>query len=260
VDITKVTIYCFTGTGNTLLVAQEMLRTFAEKGLETHLFRMERADPARVPLDGLLGLAFPVAGQTTFPLVWRFARALPSAQGTPIFMVDTMMAFSGGVVGPLRRVVEKKGYRPIGAQEIVMPNNFSPLKIDEEKNRIKITRGLAKAQRYAQDLLDGRVRWGHVPVLPDLLYAILGSPFLWRISGAIGQRFVLEQDKCSRCGLCEELCPLGNISLDPYPQFGPHCQLCQRCIAFCPTEAIHLPWLKHERYRAVRAAEILELP
>ena len=39
-------------------------------------------------------------------------------------MVDTLGGFSGGIVGPLRRLLTRKGYAPLGAREIRMPMNF----------------------------------------------------------------------------------------------------------------------------------------
>ncbi|WP_242993494.1 hypothetical protein [Lachnotalea glycerini] len=67
---------------------------------------------------------------------------------TPVFMVDTMMAFSGAIVGPLKKVLTEKGYNCIGACEIVMPNNWLPKQINEEENEKKINNGLRKAREY----------------------------------------------------------------------------------------------------------------
>ena len=103
-----VDIYCFSGTGNTLLVARAMHDEFELQGVETSLRRLETADPKTVRLDRALGLAFAVAAQGTYPLVWRFVKALPRCEGVPVFMTDTMMGFSGGVVGPMRRIVERE--------------------------------------------------------------------------------------------------------------------------------------------------------
>jgi hypothetical protein len=56
--------------------------------------------------------------------LWDFIENHPMAQRTEIFMLDTLGGFSGGIVGPIRRKVKNRGYKPIGACEIVMPSNI----------------------------------------------------------------------------------------------------------------------------------------
>jgi ferredoxin len=251
----KVDLYIFSGTGNTLRVAQAMAERLRQAGVEVTLRRME-AGPPHVAPQGALGLAFPVAACITYPLVWDFVEALPEGGGAPAFMVDTMGGFSGALVGPMRRAVERRGYRPIGAREIVMPANLYPLRPNPEKNRLKVERGLAEARRYADELVAGITRWGRVPGLADALCWFMRLPVHWRATAWTGRRLRVDQARCTRCGLCARLCPVGNITLRPYPRYTDRCQQCMRCISFCPVEAISLPWFRHGRYRAVDAAEL----
>lgn len=256
-DTQAIDLYYFTGTGNTLLVARAMAEVFAAEGCRVRLLRIEVSAPERVDLRHTLGLAFPVACQSTYPLVWRFVRRLPQAQGTPIFMVDTLLAFSGGIVGPLGRLLRHKGYRTIGAREITMPNNLYPLRRNEEREQVKIVCGLEQARRYAHELLAGKTRWGGVPLVSEPFRLVMGGPLVWYGNRLVGRALRVDRERCTRCGLCAVLCPVDNIILDPYPQHGQRCEQCMRCVSFCPTEAISLPWFRHERYRAVTAREIL---
>lgn len=81
-------------------------------------------------------------------MTWVIFVVFPRTEKTPVFMVDTMMAFSGAIVGPLKKVLIEKGYNCIGACEIVMPNNWLPKQINEEENEKKINNGLRKAREY----------------------------------------------------------------------------------------------------------------
>ena len=45
-------------------------------------------------------------------------------------------------------------------------------------------------------------------------------------------------EKCSQCGICEEVCPAAAVGLNPYPQFGSNCFDCFNCIRLCPEDAI----------------------
>jgi len=253
----RIDFYWFSGTGNTLLVCRAMAEAFRKAGHDVRLLRMEDWAPESVAVDErAIGLGFAVACQSTYPLVWDFCRGLPRADGTPVFMVDTLMMYSGAVVGPLRACMEARGYRPMGACEITMPNNLYPRRVDRNKADAIIMRGVSRAREYAEDLMAGRARWGHIPVLPDLFRAIVMGRWMWRLAAAIGRRLVIDEGRCTRCGLCARLCPVDNIALAPYPRYGSGCQQCMRCISFCPTQAICLPWFRHASYRGVSAKDI----
>ena len=167
-----VDLYYFSGTGNTYLVAHTMAETLSEAGVETYLLPIDLQTPVRVAPGRALGLAFPVAYQSTYPFLWRYFQALPPGNGTEAFMVDTMGGLSGAIVGRMKGLMLRKGYRPIGACEIQMPFNFWLLDAEKMHHRDVIERGMEKARRYALDLVEGRARWGKLPVLADLAYGI----------------------------------------------------------------------------------------
>ncbi|MFQ5836145.1 MAG: DUF362 domain-containing protein [bacterium] len=59
----------------------------------------------------------------------------------------------------------------------------------------------------------------------------------------------VDQSRCSQCGLCEEKCPGGAISLDPFPLFNyDKCIQCFTCHELCPEEAIRIKrsWLARQ--------------
>ena len=46
---------------------------------------------------------------------------------------------------------------------------------------------------------------------------------------------------CIHCGLCEKICPVGNIKLDEVerlPKWQGHCAMCTACLHRCPVAAI----------------------
>ncbi len=253
-------IYCFSGTGNTLLVAKAMKEVFVEEGYNVEIIKMEKASPSSVRTDVIIGLAFPVAVQGTFPLVWEFVKNMPETnKSTPIFMVDTLEGFSGGVVGPMRRIVERKGYMPVGAEEIIMPSNLFNEKLSDEEIKRKREEGIRKAKDYAKRLLEGKTSWGRVPVLPDLLSFMSRSRKLFRRMNDIFP-IKVKYDKCTFCGICEKICPEKNIMVDNENRIikrDKNCIYCMRCVEFCPTEAIYVKGMKRRKINSVRLNEIM---
>ena len=56
---------------------------------------------------------------------------------------------------------------------------------------------------------------------------------------------VLRKDKCSRCGVCVEVCPAGAATIkgDDFPAFDrERCIGCAQCIALCPEMALRILW------------------
>jgi len=253
-----VDLHYFSGTGNTYLVARAMAETLRGAGIETELTRIQMALPVSIAPGTALGLAFPVAYQSTYPFLWRYFRALPAGQGREAFMVDTMGGFSGAIVGRLKALMLSKGYQPIGACEIRMPVNFwlvDPIKMRHDK---VIEKGLRKARRYALDLAEGRAHWGRIPVLADLAYGIYLS-YRWMIFTRWNQRTFRvrnEPERCVSCGRCAESCPVGNITMladgggQARPAFGDRCEFCLKCLAQCPRGANRFALNGDRAYRA----------
>jgi ferredoxin len=253
----KIRFSCFSGTGNTLLVVKEMTGVFEEAGISVTITGIDSHSSLSIDPGTTLGLAFPVAFQSTYPFIWKFIHNLPESNSTPVFMVDTMMCFSGAIVGPLRKVLQKKGYACIGAKEIIMPYNFLRKRINPKKDRKIIERGLIKARIFAESLLRSTARWGRLPFVSDALYAACGNRFiLGAFMRSISRKLTFDRNKCTKCGLCVKLCPVNNISMDDAPCFGSSCELCMRCLSFCPTQAITIPGKELTQYRAVKANEI----
>jgi MinD superfamily P-loop ATPase len=46
-------------------------------------------------------------------------------------------------------------------------------------------------------------------------------------------------EKCSRCGICQKVCPVNNIEMiDGKPAWKGHCEQCLACLQWCPEQAI----------------------
>lgn len=252
--------YYFSGTGNTLLIVKAMKKSFEEKGAEVRLRRIEK-NPVIEPDSDLIGLAFPVAAQGTYPFVWDFVKSLPPSDGKKIFMVDTLESFSGGVVGPMKKIVKRKGYHPIGSLEVKMPSNLLNKKIDKDKNDLKIDNGIKIAKEYAEKLLSNQTEWKRIAVISDFMSIFSKSKILWWLFRKLF-KMKSDEDKCTKCGLCEELCPVNNVTVENLVRFDNSCVFCMRCVSFCPTEAISIEGfgkqIEFKRYRAVKASELLK--
>lgn len=255
----EIVIYWFSGTGNTLLIAEALGESLESGGFTVKFKAMESSDPSEADPGKTHGLAFPVAEQGTYPLVWGFIRNLPSpsARGitdADIFMIDTMAAYSGGVKGPIKKILKQKGFRTIGAKEIVMPSNLMLKKKTPEKNKLKIEKGKISAEQFGRDLISGKAVWRDIPLYSDFMSSISRTNHSWNF---IRKHFPLKVDDslCTRCRLCETNCPTQSWSFDAEQNrmiwTEDACIHCLRCFSYCPVQAITYTKKKNVQNRGV---------
>jgi ferredoxin len=253
-----VDIYCFTGTGNTYLAAKKIANTLQGDKYSVNVKNMTRSEPHKIDLSHTIGVGFTVAFWNTFPVVKDFINNLPQGNGAEIFVFTTMGDSSLNAAANFGGILKNKGYNVIGAKGFLMPNNFIAVQ-KKEKNILKIEKAYKKIELFAKQLIDGSAKPCKTNLFFKIAFAI--TDFItnrWR--GKIFQkivRFGLNKDKCVKCGLCFEICPVKNIQVeDNYPVFsGMKFQLCMRCISYCPTQAIK-SFLLRKTYTTLSIEEI----
>jgi ferredoxin len=260
-------IYFFTGTGNTYLCAKKIAETFEKKDCIVYLKDIAKSNPSEIDFSNTIGIGFPVACWNTFPLVKSFIKNLPKSENeTEIFVFATMGDSSLHCVQNFANVLKKKGYRIIGAQSFIMPNNFLLVK-NKEKNAVKREKAFKRAEKFAKQIYDGTAKPAKTNLFFKLCFTITSFiTNLW--SGILFQKIVkfsILKEACSKCGLCVKICPVNNIVIKELPSFhsfkelpsfdGKKCQFCLRCISYCPKQAIKSLFVR-KTYRALNNAEV----
>jgi ferredoxin len=263
----KIVIAVFSGTGNTLLMAETLAEELRSGGKNVALAPMERPDFFDSAVfsggksdDTALGLAVPVACFSTYPTAWRFIDSLPPSDGREIFFLATMGGMGAGMEGPIRGAVARKGYRPTGALLVAMPGNYGNKTLDLDGNKKREAKALDGVKKYARALLDGTANWGGgVPFVSKFTASLAHGRKPWDFFHRMFPISV-DHEKCTGCELCVKICPEKNIDMLPgKASIQNRCQSCQRCIAFCPADAIRVPGKPSLQYRGVELEKILSL-
>lgn len=249
----KTVLYYFTGTGNSLVIANDLAR--------------ELDAPEPMPIAGCLegvrteaeviGLVFPVYYLDMPELVKEFVEKLEIANASAyIFAVANCGGNAGNTLANLDRMLKRKGRRLAAGHVIKMPDNsvayWTPS--DEQKKDFETEKELVKTIAITvsrRETHNEIIRFKNMDV-------IHGKGLAWVLRSVIGiNNKQCLKEKCNHCGLCVKICPVGNIDLrDGRVRWGSNCQECFACIHGCPYQAIRFGRLKLHPDKVYRHPEI----
>jgi ferredoxin/flavodoxin len=233
-------IYCFSGTGNSLYAARKIA-----SGIGADVAAMDANGP--VCSDEVIGFVFPTYFLGLPPAVERFVRNLEITARDPyIFAITTYGGFCFGVIGYLQGLLREKGHYVTYGRAVKAIENYVPgFKItDTPEVRAHFN---AELDQATADLASRAAR--HF-IGPTFINSLVRAFFPAKHSNC--DRHFQVADTCSGCGICRDICPVGNIRLEnARPVFKHACDHCIACLHACPAGA--LDWKggaqKRGRYR-----------
>jgi ferredoxin len=235
----KNTIFYFTGTGNSLKIAKDIAGHL--KDCELRPIAKEWKNESFESKSDKVGFVFPLNWSGLPKIVHDFINKIDLSKSRYIFSVIT----SAGDINeqPLQQIegiLRTKSKKLNAGFYITMPNNYilgfnitpegkqkslfetaknqvneivKKIKIEEENlNKGILQKDVSRSKRMNKGFREG------VHESDKSFYS---------------------DEKCTSCGICEDVCPVNNIKLkDGKPQWLHRCQQCLACINFCPEEAI----------------------
>jgi len=237
----NITIYYFSGTGNTRCIAERLAARFNAGTSYSVVKRMEEVETVTVEPEEMIGIGFPIAAFSTYPVVFDFLGKLPTVPDNPVFGFCTMGGASLiGIIDEVRHRVRKLGFTPAGFCEFRMPLNIF-FSFPDAFCRTRVMKAAQQADSFADALADGKTVWKRKLPGSELIFLLADG--LFRLTGTkLHQRLLkirINDEKCTRCGICMRKCPVGNITMDCRITVGNRCQYCLRCVAVCPHDATH---------------------
>jgi len=255
----NIKIYYFSATGNTKYGLKLLQNYLASKGHSCELLSVEKEDTIRYDCD-LLGFASPVYGGYPAKIVMDFiGRSGPFAYKVPAFTVlcpcSTMgywgsrEIFADALMSKNIQVIATLGFLGNPSHPVVLgslenakqflksftdgigrPNSIDAAQIkDFSEKLVSVYQDYSEGKKIKKPKYSKIKRWvsntvrsREIDLINETSLAVL-------------------KDKCVKCGLCRKECPVGALSLDPYPVQDPNkCFSCQKCINICPKHALYL--------------------
>lgn len=242
-------IFCFSGTGNSLYAARKIAAAINAEVCNMRTFG--QCD------DDVIGFVFPTYFWGLPKSVDRFLDNIRiTDKNAYIFSVTTYGGFSNGVNGAVDRKLKKQGLKLSYSAKVKMVENYLPgFKVNDSDELWK--RSDSSLDAIALDLEKRTQRKSGAYTVFNRLAQKTYPPN----KGNCAENFTA--DGCKSCGLCERVCPNGNITLESgAPKFGSQCDLCLGCLNVCPVDAIDYGkstrGKKRYKNRRVSAEELIE--
>lgn len=231
----------FSGTGNTKFCVERFLEKLGSDD-KAYPIEDKSAVSALSEASGIV-LAYPVYYSNLPKIVSDFIYGNSALwKGKNVFIFATMGMFSGDGTGCSARILKKFGANITGGLHIKMPDcigDVSLLKKPPEENRKIITAAANKIDSAAKSFLNRKPPCDGLNVFYHLAGLFGQRLWFYGKTKEYTQNPKIDSTKCVGCGVCERICPMGNIKVaDGKAVSGSRCTMCYRCFSECPQKAI----------------------
>ena len=223
------TIFYFTGTGNSLFAARKIADSTGAKLVSIP----QVIHVPKIYTDDCIGFVYP-----------QYANGLPKMVRKFItdntFEADYFFAVNLWSFIHIRALGEIAGLIPLDyGVYLKTPMNFLFL-LNSPKNPAKM---LEKAEKKLDGIIDDIINRKSKRRKPKK-----GIGNATKYFGESKFNLTLS---CTRCGTCAKVCPANNIAVVDDVEFGNNCETCYACVNLCPTHAIYTnkATLKRRQYR-----------
>jgi flavodoxin/NAD-dependent dihydropyrimidine dehydrogenase PreA subunit len=243
----KISIACFSQTGNTRKVAKAMGEVFKNVGHEVRNIGFNKLTHDNFTSADLIGVGAPSFESQAPTPVREFLKNLPPLEGKKAFVFSTSGGAPGRVLYDLAKPLMMKGAEVIGGF-LCRGTCYYPLPcmINRFPQRPD-SRDLSRARSFAKSVLAHLSSSASGPIpdsRPDTFkhgfgfYNIIGAILKDPLVRLVMPKPKADGKKCTECKWCVHECPTHSMTLNPKPRIAKTCIRCYRCMTGCPEEAL----------------------
>lgn len=247
-------IYYFSGTGNSIRVAQKIAGNAEELGYTSRIIdiaTINRKKPELPDENTLIGFVSPTHGFNYPPIMMHFLFRFPKAKRHKVFFVNTRAGmkmgklFLPGLSGIAQYfyaiLFVVKRYKVVGMQCIDLPSNWISIHPGLKPTVIQsiVHRCDNVIDRFSAKILTKKNSYR---ALRDIIQDLLITPvsILYYLIGRFFFAKSFYADKnCTKCYACKNTCPVHAITVvDNRPYWTLNCESCMHCMNICPERSI----------------------
>lgn len=239
-------IFYFTGTGNSLWVADYTAKAFSDKLIGiADFFNGDHITSPEFTVNGneRIGFVFPVHAWGIPPLVSKFIKHLQlnAYNAQLIYGIFTCGDECGYTKEMFVKLMNEKGWDCHHTYSVQMPNTYIVFPGFDVDSKELETSKIEKAKLLLPTIIKAISDNKPIDEYKKGSLSFLKSRIIYPqfVKHAMSSRPFYTTDACTSCGNCTKSCPTKNISMkDGRPVWDNHCVQCLSCIHRCPVRAI----------------------
>lgn len=242
-------LYYFSGTGNTLYLAQRLADEIGNCELVsiTSAMKKERINDAAERV----GIIFPVYCFGTPIIIKEFLKKIQVQPDTYLFGCSSYGGLLAGAMHIFQKEAIAAGHLLRAGFAVQMPGNaiMAYDRIADEKQQKMFDTFEKRIPEIAGKIKEKAPhKMEQFPFPFNKMLSALHGPFMKSLPQSAKQFHTT--DKCKLCGQCVNICPVGNIDIvDKKVTWGEKCEQCMACIQWCANEAIQFGGKTESRSR-----------
>lgn len=248
----RVLIIYFSQTGNTEKIGKKIQEGIIASGNECSLVKIKQAEMNQILNYDLIGIGTPTFYYREPKNVQNFLQGLNKVENKHFFLFRTHGAIPGNTFYYMAKTINEKGGLIIAHFDSYASSSlqFYPEVMHTAGHPDEID--LEAAKQFGRHLpdLSRDIAQGNQKPLPSI--ELIEDTWWERDSrvinsmgmGNMAPKFHINIEKCTKCLLCQEECPVNaiNIEADPPEIQNEGCLFCFYCEKLCPVGAIEADW------------------
>ncbi|WP_291634908.1 EFR1 family ferrodoxin [Clostridium sp.] len=232
----KTTIYCFSGTGNSLKVAKDIAAGLKD----TEIIQICK-DNMKInnTISTKIGIIFPVYVSGMPLLVKEFIEKVNIPKEAYVYTVVTFGAAAGAAIAQLEKILTNKGLKLSAAFKMKMPGNYQVLypPFSETKQKENFKNEEEKITGIVKSINENEIV--KVSGVGETIMETVGGMMYSSFKPYGKDKNFWTDEKCNGCGICLKVCPANNIKMnEDKPVWQHKCEQCVACMQWCPQKSI----------------------
>jgi NAD-dependent dihydropyrimidine dehydrogenase PreA subunit/flavodoxin len=231
-------IFYFSATGNSQYAAEKIAAATGDRLVSIGAALRTGAFSYDISNDDMLGFVIPTFAWTVPGAVARFIEnlKLTGYANQYVYGVFTCGESSGSESAALNALLKTMGIRFSGSFDLVMPDNF--IVWSDVPSQEQLEAMLTSADQKLERIINA-VKSKEPGALGSEIPKDLYMP-MEEISTSKNTSKLHADEKCTACGVCMALCPMGCIKTGDggRPAWEGTCTLCLACLHRCPSQAV----------------------
>jgi len=253
----NIPIIYFSSSNNTKYIAQLIASGLKFVNFEPKLIPFNKLKIHKLNFKEIeiFGVGAPIYSLNFTPNIIKWIETLPKTmKKTKFFLFDTYGGLPGAAIKNIKKILEKKNYKFIGALEIKVPTGISVFKTFLLKFRKWPRESIERSFQFGIKLGTiikkdkGNLDWSSPSPLSKITTAIFKIIEIL-FNKIVSSLIEFNSRKCNICKACEKLCPTNAISYQERPIINrKKCIACFRCLRNCPNNALFLKLIPKAKY------------